>query len=187
MSSNFFRSLGARLSFLRGGSQVSIPRDPSFDISRIEHHPDKQLLARISKYYITLTTGDFNGMTALQADDLQISDISLEIVRASKQTWNQVNSGFSSLMTNILVEAISLYGSSEPGSFALMECVIRFTLAVDPPPEAAKNLPPGIKKGDRSGMIMLSAIWWNQEGLVYRDLEYGRLIWDQFDINAFKV
>lgn len=98
-----------------------------------------------------------------------------------------MNSGFSSLMTDILVEAISLYGSSEPGSFALMECVIRFTLAVDPPPEAAKNLPPGIKKGDRSGMIMLSAIWWNQEGLVCRDLEYGRLIWDQFDIDAFKV
>lgn len=75
MTTSFFRSLGARLSFLRGGSQVSIPRDPSFDISRIEHHPDKQLLAQISKYYITLTTGDFNGMTALQAEDLQISDI----------------------------------------------------------------------------------------------------------------
>lgn len=89
-------------------------------------------------------------------------------------------------MTNVTVEAISIDGSSEPGSFAAMENVVRFTLAVDPPPDAAKNLPPGIKKGDRSGMIMLSTIWWNEDGLVYRDLEYGRLIWDHFDIDAFK-
>ncbi|KAK3175489.1 hypothetical protein K4F52_010221, partial [Lecanicillium sp. MT-2017a] len=54
-----------------------------------------------------------------------------------------------------------------------MESVVWFTLAVDPPDAARKNLPPGMKKGDRTGMIMLSTLWWNEEGKVYRDLEYG--------------
>lgn len=89
-------------------------------------------------------------------------------------------------MTNVKVQAISIDGSSEPGSFAIMENVVWFTLAVDPPEEAKKNLPPGIKKGDTSGMIMLSTIWWNKEGKVFRELEYGRLIWDNFDIDKFK-
>lgn len=89
-------------------------------------------------------------------------------------------------MTNVSVEAINLSGSADPGEFAILENVVRFTLAVDPPPEAAKNLPPGIKKGDSSGMIMLSTIWWNEDGLVERDLEYGRIIWDHFDIEPFE-
>lgn len=93
-------------------------------------------------------------------------------------------------MTNITVDAISLHGSSDPdssehGSFALLESVSHFTLAVDPPEAAKPSLPPGIKKGDSTGMIMLSAIWWDNDGKVARELEYGRLIWDGFDINAF--
>jgi hypothetical protein len=89
-------------------------------------------------------------------------------------------------MTNVTVEAISLHGSSEPGSFAIMENAIRFTLKIDPPEEAKAGLPAGIKKGDSSGMIMLSAIWWNEKGKVIRELEYGRLLWPNFDIDAFK-
>ena len=90
-------------------------------------------------------------------------------------------------MTNISVEAISLHGSSEPGSFAIMENVIRFTLKDDPPEAAKPNLPPGIKKGDSSGMIMLSTIWWDSDGKVSREFEYGRLLWEGFDINAFNT
>jgi hypothetical protein len=88
-------------------------------------------------------------------------------------------------MTNISVEALTLHGSSEPGSFALMENVIRFTLAIDPPEEVKPNLPAGIKKGDSTGMIMLSAIWWNSDGKIARELEYGRLLWDGFTSEEF--
>ena len=88
-------------------------------------------------------------------------------------------------MTNISVEAISLHGSSEPGSFAIMENVVRFTLKVDPPEAAKPNLPPGIKKGDSSGMIMLSTIWWDSDGKISKELEYGRLLWEDFDTGAF--
>lgn len=90
-------------------------------------------------------------------------------------------------MTDISVEAISLHGSSEPGSCAVLESVTRFTLKIDPPEAAKPNLPPGIKAGDSSGMIMLSAIWWNSDGKVVRELEYGRLLWEGFDINAFNT
>lgn len=51
--------------------------------------------------------------------------------------------------------------------------------------QAKPNLPPGIKKGDPSGIIMLSKIWWNSEGKISRELEYGKLLWEGFDINAF--
>lgn len=90
-------------------------------------------------------------------------------------------------MTGISVEAISLHGSSEPGSFAVLENVVRFTLKVDPPEAAKPNLPPGIKKGDSSGMIMLSTIWWNSDGKIARELEYGKLLWEGFDINDFNT
>lgn len=114
-----------------------------------------------------------------------ISHIALNIVRFPKQAWFAANKGFSGLMTDVSVEAISLHGSSEPGSFAVLENVVRFTLKIDPPEEAKPNLPPGIGKGDSSGMIMLSTIWWNSEGKITRELEYGKLLWPGFDINAF--
>lgn len=88
-------------------------------------------------------------------------------------------------MTDVKVVAVTLSGSSEPGSFAVMENAIYFTLKVDPPEAAKANLPPGIKKGDSTGMMMCSTIWWNEEGKVLRELEYGRLLWEGFDINAF--
>jgi len=79
------------------------------------------------------------------------------------------------------VEAISLYGTS---AFAIMENVVSFKLLVDPPPAVKPNLP-GLKKGDTASMIMLSAIWWNHAGKVSHELEYGKLTWENFDINAF--
>jgi hypothetical protein len=47
------------------------------------------------------------------------------------------------------------------------------------------NLPPGIKKGDRAGMINISVLWWDSEGKITRELEYGRLTWKNFDVTAF--
>lgn len=180
----------------------------AFDDSRIQHHHDKELLLRIREYFEAFATGNHDEMNNMVADEYRMSDIckshpnsafsidtivthdsftAIGIVRSPKETWHQQNKGFSGLMTDISVEAISLHGSSEPGSFAIMENVIRFTLKVDPPEEVKANLPPGIKKGDSTGMMMLSAIWWDGNKKVIRELEYGRLLWPNFDINAFNT
>lgn len=111
--------------------------------------------------------------------------IALGVARAPKKAWLQQNSGFSGLLSDLSVEAISLYGSSDPGSFSVMEHAVWFKLKSDPPEAAKPNLPPGIKKGDTSGMINISLMWWNEEGKVTRELEYGRIMWDGFDVNAF--
>ncbi|KAJ5778898.1 hypothetical protein N7457_006618 [Penicillium paradoxum] len=158
---------------------------PAFNNVRIRDHEDKVLLARITEYFEAFANADADKMNSMVADDYRMSDIPLGIVRSPKEAWYQQNKGFGGLMTNISVEAISLHGSSEPGSFAVLESVSRFTLNVDPPEAAKPNLPPGIKKGDSTGMIMLSTIWWDSEGKVTRELEYGRLLWEGFDINAF--
>ncbi|KFY25962.1 hypothetical protein V491_01528 [Pseudogymnoascus sp. VKM F-3775] len=142
---------------------------------------------RIREYFEAFATGNHDEMNNMVADEYRMSDISIGIVRSPKETWHQQNKGFSGLMTDISVEAISLHGSSEPGSFAIMENVIRFTLKADPPEEVKANLPPGIKKGDSTGMMMLSAIWWDGNKKVVRELEYGRLLWPNFDINAFNT
>jgi hypothetical protein len=180
----------------------------AFDDTRIQHHHDKVLLSRISKYFEAFATGDYDKMNDMVADEYRMSDIckgyspspfsidtiltryssvALAIVRSPKETWYQQNKGFSTLMTNVSVEAISLHGSSAPGSFAILENVIRFTLKVDPPEEAKAGLPSGTKKGDSTGMVMLSAIWWDEHGKVTRELEYGRLMWPNFDTNAFNT
>lgn len=67
-----------------------------------------------------------------------------------------------------------------------MENFLEFTLTMDPPPEPAKNLPPGAKAGDRVGMIMLSVVWWTLDGKIANELEYGRLTWDGFNVDEFR-
>lgn len=54
---------------------ICIPSDPSFDISRIKDYPDKLLLSRISEYFISFTTGNFDRMNDLESDDFHITDI----------------------------------------------------------------------------------------------------------------
>lgn len=162
----------------------------------------------MKEYFISFVVGNYTGMHDLQADNFRITDIrkcsspfsflivallthcfytALAIVRADREQWLGANRGFSSLMTDVKVQAISIDGSSEPCKFGIMENVVWFTLAVDPPESAKPGLPPGIKKGDTAGMIMLSTIWWDEEGKVKRDLEYGKLVWPGFDIDAFKA
>ncbi|KFY11370.1 hypothetical protein V492_04498 [Pseudogymnoascus sp. VKM F-4246] len=189
-----------------GNDHTCKPHSKAYDDSRVRNYHDKKLLCDLGKYFSTFVDGDYEGMRDLQADGFHITDIrksslpfylidvtltplsfstALAIVRSPKDIWYEQNKGFSSLMTNVSVEAISVDGSSCPGSFSVLENVVRFTLAIDPPEEAKPGLPPGIKKGESSGMIMMSVIWWGNDGQVIRDLEYGRLIWDNFDINAF--
>ncbi|KAG9232099.1 hypothetical protein BJ875DRAFT_544825 [Amylocarpus encephaloides] len=159
--------------------------NPAFDDSRIKNHPDPLLLWRIRTYFKAFTTGDFNGIKDLEDDGYSMTDIPLGVVRSPKAAWFEQNKGFTNLLTDLQVQAISLYGSSAPGDFAVMEHVVWFRLKTDPPEGAKPNLPPGIKKGDKAGMINVAVIWWNAEGKITRELEYGRLTWDNFDITAF--
>ena len=89
------------------------------------------------------------------------------------------------MTTDTNVTAISLDGSSEPGKFSILENLVEFRLTMDPPEGPARNLPPGAKKGDYVAMIMLSTLWWNEDGKVTRELEYGRLIWNDFALEPF--
>jgi hypothetical protein len=61
----------------------------------------------------------------------------------------------------------------------------RFRLTGTPPPGALEKY----KKGDTVGMIMLSAIWWgedkNGKKVVTKELEYGRLTWEGFNVDDF--
>lgn len=66
-----------------------------------------------------------------------------------------------------------------------MEHVTYFSLAADPPPEAAQHLPPGAKGGDRLSLIDIDVVWWNEHGHVTRELVYGRLTWKDFNIGEF--
>lgn len=47
----------------------------AFDDSRIKNHEDKLLLSRINEYFLTFATGDYQGMSDLQAEEFHITDI----------------------------------------------------------------------------------------------------------------
>ena len=47
----------------------------TFDDSRIKDHPDKQLLERIREYYHAFTTGNFNAIRDLEAEEYTMTDI----------------------------------------------------------------------------------------------------------------
>ena len=58
-----------------------------------------------------------------------------------------------------------------PGAFAILEHVVWFKLRADPAEAAKPNLPPGIKKGDKAGMINITVLWWNETGKITHELE----------------
>ncbi|KAH8667518.1 hypothetical protein BGZ60DRAFT_505765 [Tricladium varicosporioides] len=173
--------------FLAMGVGIAAAMNTKFDDSRIENHPDKLLLSRIRTYFHAFTTGDFDGIRDLEAEEYNMTDIPLGVVRSPKMAWYEQNKGFTNLLTDLQVQAISLYGSCSPGDFAIMEHVVWFTLKNDPPEAAKPNLPPGAMKGDRVGMINVAVLWWNEEGKITHELEYGRLTWADFDITAFDM
>ena len=58
-------------------------------------------------------------------------------------------------------------------------------MLVDYPDQSGQWLPPNLKAGDTAAMIMCSIIWWDKNGKAFKDLEYGRVPWNDFDLNAF--
>lgn len=109
----------------------------------------------------------------------------LGFIRIPREQWHAINASFSTLLTDVHITAIALYGSSRSGDCSLLEHLTEVTLAADPPPGAADQLPPGTKKGDRIGMIDLDVSWWNAEGKVTRQLVYGKTTWKDFSIHQF--
>ena len=114
-----------------------------------------------------------------------MSGVALAVVKAPRPVWYEINKGFTELLTDLKVVAITLEGSSAPDRFANLEHVVFFKLAKDPPEEAKPNLPPGAKAGDRVGMINLGVLWWNAEGKIVKELVYGRLTWKNFSLDPF--
>lgn len=181
--------------------------DPKFDDSRIKDHPDKDLLEKIRTYFHAFTHGLFDEMKDLQGEEYTMTDIrknpsifpfsfldialihlpasALGVVNVNREDWYNTNKNFVGLIKDLSVVAIKLDGSSAPGSFSTLEHAVKFQLAIDPPPPAAPNLPRGAKAGDTVGMINISVLYWNEHGKVTRELEYGRLTWDNFSVGQF--
>lgn len=182
---------------------------PGFDDTRIKDYPDKKLLENIKTYYKPFINGDTDAQKALQTENFVITDIrknilsfcyllisllklivppfipALGFIRIPREQWHAINSSFSTLLKDVHITAIALYGSSKPGDSSLLEHLTEVTLADDPPPGAAEQLPPGTKKGDRIGMIDLDVTWWTEDGKVDRQLVYGRTTWKSFDFSEF--
>lgn len=161
-------------------SPLPLVHGSTYNDSRIRDHPDKKLLANIRNYFDAFTGADFAKIEQLQAPEYTMTDIPLGVIRAPRHAWNEINAGFTNLLSDLSVEALTLYGSSKPGSFSIMEHLVRFKLAQDPPPGAEGNLPPGAKKGDVLGMINISVIWWTKDGKMTQEFEYGRITWKDF-------
>lgn len=111
----------------------------------------------------------------------------LGVLNVPRSVWNPINADFTNLLSGLAVESLSLYGSSQPGSFSVMEHLVRFTLKEHLPPGAEQHLPTGSKKGDSLGMINVSIIWWTEEGTMTREWEYGRITWKEFSTNPWDV
>jgi hypothetical protein len=155
---------------------------PSYDETRIQGYHDKRLLGYVRAYFNAFTSLNFEGLRDLQTEDYLMTDVPLGIVRVNRDEYYNINKGFSSLTADPYVVALSLTGSSAPGSHSIMECTVNFRLIADPPPSAAEHLPAGAKAGDMVHMLNLSVLWWGKNGKVTRQFEYGRLVWSDFNI-----
>ena len=96
-----------------------------------------------------------------------------------------MNQAFSKQIGDSSVTALTLYGNSAPGSYSLLEYVVHMELTSSHPLKVRAHLPVGAKAGDEVGFINLSVLWWNGEGKIDRELEYGRFPWKDSKIGMF--
>ena len=108
------------------------------------------------------------------------------LVRVPRANWYEINKGITHAVKDWKITAITLAGSSEPGSIANLEHENSFTLAVAPPENLKPHFPPGAKAGDRVTLINLGALWFDKEGKISRELVYGRLAWPGFSLEPFQ-
>ena len=89
------------------------------------------------------------------------------------------------MLDDVSVTALTLHGSATPGSFSILEHVVNFKLKAHPPPEVMQHLPEGSKPGDSLAMVNIGVHWWDEEGKIARELEYGRITWKGFSLDPF--
>ncbi|CZS90631.1 hypothetical protein WAI453_004089 [Rhynchosporium graminicola] len=160
---------------------------PTFDDSRIRHFKDKKTLAAVKTYFKAFTTGKFDEIRDMESEDYTMTDVPIGAIRHPKGMWYGENKGFTGLLDDLRVDAISLYGSCKPGEFVILEHVVWFTLKIDPPKEAQIHVGKDLKKGDKAGMVNIAVLWWDEEGKICKELEYGRMTWPGFDVKDFDV
>ena len=107
------------------------------------------------------------------------------MVRVGRAEWYERNKHLTSLVANLRVTALTLSGSSEPGQASLFEHVTAFELRADPPPQLEDRFPVGAKSGDTVAINNLSVLWWDQQGLVSQEFEYGGLTGKAFSFDQW--
>lgn len=80
---------------------------------------------------------------------------------------------------------MNLYGSSEPGHFSILEHVSLMELNIDPSPDIRDKFPEGAKAGDTVGIVNLATHWWDRDGLISQEFEYGGLTWKGFSLRQW--
>ena len=114
-----------------------------------------------------------------------MSSLVFGLVRVPRDVWYEINKGVTQAVKDWKITAITLSGSSEPGSFAILEHVNSFKLAVDPSEELQPHLPPGAKAGDHVDLINLGVVWFDAEGKISRELVYGRVAYPNFSLKPY--
>lgn len=81
------------------------------------------------------------------------------------------------------VVALNLYGSSEPGHFSVLEHITLMELSIDPASKLIDAFPRGAKKGDTVSIANMCLLWWDENGLIDQEFEYGGLTWPGWSLN----
>ena len=58
-------------------------------------------------------------------------------------------------------------------------------LNIDPAPEMKDKFPEGAKAGDTVGIANLCVLWWNEQGLISQEFEYGGLTWKNWSVDQW--
>lgn len=108
------------------------------------------------------------------------------VVRTDREAWYEGNKHLTGLIENLRVIAINVYGSSEPGDHSLLEHITLMEMKIDPPPGLEWAFPNGAKAGDTVAIANLCVLWWDENGLITREFEYGGLTWPGFSLDQWK-
>jgi hypothetical protein len=58
-------------------------------------------------------------------------------------------------------------------------------LNVDPSPEIRDKFPEGAKAGDTVKIANLCVLWWDDQGRISQEFEYGGLTWKGFSLSQW--
>ena len=105
----------------------------------------------------------------------------------NREDWYHSNAHLTGLIGNLRVVGLNLWGSSEPGEHSIFEHVTLMELKIDPPPVMEWAFPKGAKAGDTVGIVNLCVLWWDAEGFIEREFEFGGLLWPGFNLDQWET